>query len=424
MMDEEPDMTTQTELLDDRPAEDVDFTDPSFLAAPWQPLLKLGDRNPVFWSDLQQAWIVTRHADVKAGYSDARLSAERAEIYLRTAPPNAELICPTAIRIAKLHVGFLDGPDHMRIRTLMMKAFTRSVVESFRAHTVATIEELLAAAPKGEPFDLVGTITSRLPARVLQRILGVSVEEAEEFFEHAQSIVEVLASVRPNVEDLERFESATIRLNQMFEALMLERERLPTDDLLSHYVNARDNLERLSHDETLAACHQTIVAGTETTAHFLAVGLAEIARSKDLTSLIRSEPGAEKRIVDELLRYPSLVKGLIRIARVDFEWHGQAIKAGDVLFLMNISANTDPEIFEDPFTINPNRDCRSSLSFAPGFHHCIGHLLARMELEEFYSRVLNAYDLTILENDPKFVDNFVFRGYKRLMIQLDPRTQL
>ncbi|MFD2577504.1 hypothetical protein ACFSTD_00360 [Novosphingobium colocasiae] len=55
------------------------------------------------------------------------------------------------------------------------------------------------------------------------------------------------------------------------------------------------------------------------------------------------------------------------MARVDFEWHGQAIKAGDVLFLMNISANTDPEIFEDPFTINPNRDCRSSLSFAPGF---------------------------------------------------------
>ncbi len=56
---------------------DVEFASPAFIANPWPELRKLQEHRPVFWSENQRAWLVTRHADVKAAFSDPRLSSAR-----------------------------------------------------------------------------------------------------------------------------------------------------------------------------------------------------------------------------------------------------------------------------------------------------------------------------------------------------------
>ncbi|MFD2137800.1 cytochrome P450 [Novosphingobium resinovorum] len=116
-------------------------------------------------------------------------------------------------------------------------------------------------------------------------------------------------------------------------------------------------------------------------------------------------------MVDELLRYIGMAKGMLRIAREDFEWHGHTIRKGDFVYGMNISANRDPRMWQRPDEIDPNRDNNRSMAFGPGMHFCLGHLLAKMELAEFFTELFGSYDVAILSAERPWINSFTFRGW-------------
>ncbi|WP_437773310.1 cytochrome P450 [Arthrobacter sp. KNU40] len=50
--------------------------------------------------------------------------------------------------------------------------------------------------------------------------------------------------------------------------------------------------------------------------------------------------------------------------------------------------NRDPEAFEDPDTLDLERDARHHVAFGFGVHQCLGQPLARMELQLAYTTLL------------------------------------
>ena len=52
---------------------------------------------------------------------------------------------------------------------------------------------------------------------------------------------------------------------------------------------------------------------------------------------------------------------------------------------MIAAADRDPLVFTDPEKLDFARDNRHSLVFAPGNHFCVGAMLARMQLTEFFT---------------------------------------
>jgi cytochrome P450 len=116
-----------------------------------------------------------------------------------------------------------------------------------------------------------------------------------------------------------------------------------------------------------------------------------------------------------------MATGQTRLAIEDFEWHGKRLKKGDPVYLMTAGANRDPRVFENPEVLDFSRDGYNNMTFAPGIHHCIGHLLARMQLNEFFSRTYQRFSqVEVIEDNPQFAPPWVFRGIPKLDVRFHP----
>ena len=56
-----------------------------------------------------------------------------------------------------------DPPLHTQLRQAINRAFSPRAVASLRPFIVATVDSLLAEAPPGEPFEVMGGLAEPLP---------------------------------------------------------------------------------------------------------------------------------------------------------------------------------------------------------------------------------------------------------------------
>lgn len=61
---------------------------------------------------------------------------------------------------------------------------------------------------------------------------------------------------------------------------------------------------------------------------------------------------------------------------------GVRISKGTAVFISYPGVNRDPEVFEDPHRFDITRSGPPPLTFGHGVHHCLGAMLARLELRE------------------------------------------
>ena len=75
------------------------------------------------------------------------------------------------------------------------------------------------------------------------------------------------------------------------------------------------------------------------------------------------------------------------------ELRGQRIKAGDKVVTWYISANRDPEVFDDPYTFDVTRTPNDHVTFGPGGpHFCLGAHLARLETMILFQELIPRID--------------------------------
>jgi cytochrome P450 PksS len=401
---------------------DVNFADPAFLADPWPTFERLRREAPVFYSKTQGGWVISRHADVRAAYADRRLSAARINQLFRNIPQDvADRL--TSVRLyTGINVNRLDGSDHIRVRSLMLKAFDAGVVRNLQGFIGEVVEDLLDECERAGEFDFGAMIGARLPTTVMCRLFDLPPEYRPVLFDYATISTSTTAAATVTPELLLRLEDAINDMNRVFNEKIREREQKPGTDLISTMVHARDGLNKLTHDELLAQLLALVVAGAETTAHTLATQLVMLDRHPALVERIRSEPESAFAVVTELLRYPGTVKCMTRYAAETIEISGQKIAKGDLLWIMNASANVDPDVFADPYVIDPDRrNMRDAMSFGPGLHFCVGHMLARTELAEFFRRAYRRFNVEIMQDRFEMVPSYIFYGYRSLRVRFTPR---
>lgn len=105
------------------------------------------------------AWLVSRYADVRQVLSDPRFG--RALLYAPDAPALSDV--PDLVNSPDLMFN-QDGPDHLRLRRTLRRAFTPRAVARWRPWIAAIVEDLLdrlEASP--QPVDVVAEFT--LPCR-------------------------------------------------------------------------------------------------------------------------------------------------------------------------------------------------------------------------------------------------------------------
>lgn len=161
----------------------VNIVGAEFKADPFPLLAALRVSEPVYRTTLPDkttVWVLTRYEDVNALFRDERFVKNRRDAMtpeqLRRLP-----WVPPLFRPLERNMLDLDQPDHTRLRALVHKAFTPSLVERMRGRVQSLADELLdKATPKGG-MELIGEYALPLPMTIITEILGVPAEDRGKF---------------------------------------------------------------------------------------------------------------------------------------------------------------------------------------------------------------------------------------------------
>ena len=322
------------------------------------------------------AFLVTRHADVRAVLADSdRFSNEfRRTFDALGAPPI------TDEERARMRAGNLlgfDPPEHTRLRRMLTPEFTVRRMRRLEPRIVAIVEEHLDAMEgAGPPADLVADFALPIPSLVICELLGVPYADRAAFQARTSRMLDLSLPVE------ERLELG--RESRAYMADLVARAQArPGEDLLGMLVREHGDPSEggLTTDELIGVAGLLLIAGHETTSNMLGLGTLALLRHPEQLALVRDDPAAVGPAVEELLRWLGIVhSGVPRTTTRDVELGGVAIPAGSLVVLSLTGANRDPRFLPGGDRLDVTRDAAGHLAFGHGVHHCLGAPLARTEM--------------------------------------------
>jgi pimeloyl-[acyl-carrier protein] synthase len=378
---------------------------------------------PVIWSSNARAWIVTRHADLLDAFLGKKpLSVVRYEPPFQCVPPEERAArFPEAMRTLPYWPVFLDPPEHTRIRNLLMKAFSGKVVEGIRPGVRRRVAEVLDRAGRKGEVEFVVEVARTITATTILQVFQLPEGQIEQLGPWALVIDDVMVKAHETPEPLDRLEATLCEMRSVFERLIQDRRKHPGEDFVSQLVHSKVGDDKLSDNEIVGICVVVLVAGFNTTMNSIALATEALARHPEARDHMLANPAKLPDSLMEITRYIAMSTMQPRVVSEDFSWHGMQLKKGDWVFLMIAGGNRDPRVFKDPERLDLTRPTRDILVFGTGIHHCIGHLLAKMQLSEVLWALFERFNVEILDERVTFAPPLGQRGPAFLNVRLTER---
>ena len=293
---------------------------------------------------------------------------------------------------------FGNGPEHRAKRGLFAKAFSHGAIRQMRPEVRTIADAIIADLPRGEAFDLVGTMATRLPAEVIARLLGLPAADVPFVSTRVYELGRSMAPVYP-IHAHDGIEAAAADLRRYVADHVRVRMRQQRDDLLGQLVGAWQSGSALSFDGFVTQVIGLIVGGTDTTRGAFAMMVGLLLRHPAQWDALKRDPSLVPGAVAESLRYEPSVASIARFVVSPIEFAGFVIPAGSLVRISTMSAMRDPSLYADPdrFDIRRTDHPRLHLVFGQGPHRCIGEMLARMEMEEALTALIDrAPDIDVI----------------------------
>jgi cytochrome P450 len=315
-----------------------------------------------------------------------------------------------------------DPPNHTRLRKLVSKAFTPRAISRLepRIREIARTG-MQTACERGE-IDVIADLALPVPATMICEMMGVPVEDRERFTRWTADSTHLLAALTSPPDVIERGLAAVRSLADYFEALIAERRKSLTDDILSNLIRAEEAGDRLSPEELVVQSAGLLTAGFETTIGLIGNGILALLRHPDQLERLRADPGLEAPAIEECLRYEGPILLTVRVAQQDIPLGGKTIPRDAMIFVMLAAANRDAAAFDAPEVFDVGRAPNPHIAFGGGTHLCLGAHLARAEariaIGEFVRRV---GEFEIAEDQITWGAS-LFRVLGRLPVRFAPRA--
>lgn len=361
-----------------------DARDPAVVADPYPFYERLRAAGPICRMG-PASFGVTRYADVARLVRDSRLGSQFPEAYHQASSGTGA----ASAFFARI-VLYQDPPSHTRLRRLIGKAFSPSLIRRFRPTIEQMVDELLAPARENGGFDAVAELAYPLPVMVVCALMGIPASDYELVRPYALDLSKAFSAVVPEGERAAADQAIGWLREYLLDALAARRAE-PGEDLLSRMVAAQADGARLSTDEIVDNAVFSFFAGFETSTNLISTGVAALLDHPDQLALLRADPDLVPGAIEEFLRYDSPIQGVARMVREDVELGGRRIRAGRVLVLLLGSANRDPDQFPEPDTVRVTRDPNPHLAFGGGAHLCLGAALARIEADVAFRGLLRTF---------------------------------
>jgi len=380
---------------------------------PSEDLISIQADSPIrrvrIWSG-QEAWLFTRHADVREILSDPHVSADSS----RDGYPS------TSLAVAQTREEFptflqMDAPDHPFLRRMVTSDFSVKASELRReeaAQIVAeAIESLLKLSP---PVDFIERFALVVPSTVISKILGVPYDDHDFFQTRSQTLISGHSTP-------EEIAVATGEMRDYLSDLVDSKDREPGDDLLSRLVVNHMRTGELTHDQLVAHARLLLTGGHDTTASMIGLGTLALLLNPEARDQLAGDPSLMRNAIEEMLRYFTITHiGRRRVATSDIAIGEVTIKPGEGIIADHFLGNRDPLVFPNPHDFDVHRDTRAHMAFGYGPHQCLGQHLARVELQVVFQQLLEKVPtlrLAVPLGELSFKEEAIVYGLRELPVE-------
>ena len=393
--------------------------DEGFRRDPYPVYHALRAEEPVHRSFLD-AWVLTRHADVKSVLRDRRVGvdpipARIAERHRFLASRGGSL--EALLTASQRFFFFLDPPAHTRLRGLVTSVFSPGAVQRMVPILTAYIDRLLDDLEDRETFDLIEDYAAPLPVFVIASMLGVQDADLRTLNGWSLRLSRILDPL-VSLEEYQEMDGIVRGFETCFREVFAARRAQPEDDIISVLLAGASGHDDLQERDLAAICTLLFITGEETTVNLIGNGVLSLQRHPAAWSALRDEPGLMGTAVDELLRFESPVQLTTRVAHEDVELGGVLIRAGEKIVVGLGAANRDPEVFDAPDELRLDRQPNPHVAFGDGIHFCLGATLARTQGRLAITRLIERFPgLQVEDADLHWRRNIVVRGLQHLRVR-------
>jgi cytochrome P450 len=329
----------------------------------------------------------------------------------------------------------VNGDEHRAHRRLLMPAFHKKRIESYRDAMVAATAVMLDRWHPGETLDIVAQMRALTLAVAVKTLFGVDVDAqigrtVQRIFEAFNLLGAPLTLLLPY--DLpglpyRRFLDLTLEVDRELRAFIARKQAEGTegDEMMAMLLQARyeGSGMALSDDELLGHTGVILVAGHETSSTALTWTLFLLSQHPAVAADVLDELDAvlhgDAPTVDDLQRLPLLERVVKESLRVlsPVPWNGRVtsqpaelggylLPAGTEVFVSIYQTHHMPELFAQPERFDPRRwetlnpSAYAYNPFSAGPRMCIGATFAMLEIRIVLAMLLQRFRLQYLPQIP------------------------
>ena len=369
------------------------------------------EHAPAYHDERNDLWALTRYADVKAAGTDPAVFSNAGGIRPQFPP-------------LPMMIDF-DAPEHSRRRKLVSAGFTPRRVKAMENQVRAVCDDAIDEVCERGECDFVRDIAAPLPLNMIGDLLGVNRGDRPDLLRWSEDMLRSQGSPDPG--GMEAAMQAFIEYETYMGPVFAGRRRTGADsDLVGALVHAEIDGDRLDHDSLVYESLLILIGGDETTRHVLSGGMLALLEHPRQLERLRADPGSLPAAVEEMLRWVTPIKDMVRTTTRPVDLHGARIPEGAEVMLVYPAANRDAAVFDRPETFDAAREPNPHLAFGFGAHFCLGNQLARLELrimfEQLFAR-LPDLDLATREPLPRRASNFI-SGLESMPVTFTPASRV
>lgn len=370
---------------------------PEAVADPFGIVARMWDDGPVTYRSTYGRWFVPgyREAQLVLGHPSASAGADVAGLVDEVWP--YKRLAPQTKAFFQHWLLLRDGVDHAELRKRLSGTFTPGRTATLETVIEAEVAALLDGLSGRSEVEMVEAFNRRLPLRIIGTLLGLP----EDRWEWAGGLVRQLTTFLDPIDsfDVGTLDAAVIEFTDGLRPELVARRHEPRDDLLSDLVSTGEDGTALSDDEAAANAAFLVFAGHDTITGMLGNALVALADHPDQRALVAGDPTLWPNAVEELLRWDPPVFAVVRRLGEALDLGEHQLEPGALVSIELAGANRDPRRWEDPWTLRLDRPDPRPLAFGFGAHHCLGHLLARLELTIALRAIIERFGAFTIDRD-------------------------
>jgi cytochrome P450 len=179
---------------------------------------------------------------------------------------------------------------------------------------------------------------------------------------------------------LPRLDAALSTMKTYGEKLIAEKRARPGEDYISDLIRASDEDGALTPLELTWSVANVLLAGHDTTRYQTSSLIRAVIEAGDWER-VHADKALIAPAVNEAMRLYPATPRQVKVALEPLELGGRRFATDDVIVPNMSAAGRDPKTFADPDRFVIGRDPQQTVFFGFGNHHCLGHMLARTEME-------------------------------------------